>query len=316
MQKTITLSLFAILLAAHTAAAAEKEAVLGADNPGGSYYLYGGGISTWVNEHSKTLRITSQTTRGSVENARLLTAGRLDFGLVNAIASYQQRHGTGQFDGHPSDRLRGIATLDYAPLHLVTYPTSGIKTLADFAGKRVSIGAPGSGSATTANFLFPLAELKGKVSIQNLGFSESASNLRDGNVDAFMAASALPLPAVVDLASTHQIVLLDIPPDLVTALHKESPFYQAIDIPAGTYSGVSKPVHTVAISSLLLTRADTPDEVVTELLTQMFTPDALGYMHNVYRAWDPTPGAALFADIEVPLHPAALKFYQAHGMIK
>jgi TRAP transporter TAXI family solute receptor len=246
----------------------------------------------------------------------LLTGGRLDFGLANAIATYQQRHGTGQFEGQQSDKLRGVATLDSAPIHLVTYPSSGIKTLADFAGKRVSIGAPGSGSATTANFLFPLAGLKDKVTIQNLGFSESASNLRDGNVDAFMAASALPLPAVVDLASTRQIVLLDIPPALVDALHKESPFYQASDIPAGTYPGIDKTVHSVSVSSLLLVRADTPDDVVTELLTQMYDKDALAYMRNVYRAWDPTPGDKLFADIEVPLHPAALKYYKAHGMIK
>ena len=316
MRKLIAFSLFAIVLAAHAATAAEKEVVLGADNPGGSYYLYGGGISTWINQHSKTLRVTSQTTRGSVENARLMTAGRLDFALINAIATYQQRHGTGQFNGHPSDRLRGIAALDSAPIHLVTYPKTGIKTLADFAGKRVSIGAPGSGSATTANYLFPLAGLKGKVTIQNLGFSESASNLRDGNVDAFVSSSALPLPAVVDLASTGKIELLDIPPDLIAALHKESPYYQPFDIPAGTYSGVDKVVHSVAVNSLLLTRSDTPDDVVTELLTQMYTPDALKYMRNVYHAWNPAPGDALFKDIEVPLHPAALKFYKEHGLIK
>ncbi len=65
-----------------------------------------------------------------------------------------------------------------------------------------------------------------------------------------------------------------------------------------------------------MTRADVPDAVVTELLTQMYTPAALEYMRHVYHAWDPHADAKLFADIEVPLHPAALKFYQAHGMLK
>jgi|SRR6185437_15183678 len=316
MRKLIALSVFIALMAAHAVTAAEKEVVLGADNPGGSYYLYGGGLSTWINQHSKTMRMTSQTTRGSVENNRLLTSGKLDFGLANAIATYQQRHGTGRFNGHASDRLRGIAVLDAAPLHIVAFPKSGIKTLADLAGKRVSIGAPGSGSSTTAGFLFPIAGLKGKVTIQNLGFSESASNLRDGNVDAFLAASALPLPAVVDLSSTGKIELIDIPQNMIAALHKESPYYQAFDIPTGTYSGVDNVVHTVAVNSLLITRADTPDDIVTELLTQMYTPDALKYMRNVYHAWNPTPDNALFKDIDVPLHPAALKFYKEHGMIK
>lgn len=316
MRQIFALSILASTLAFQPAFAAQKEVVLGADNPGGSYYLYGGGISTWINEHSKSLRMTSQTTRGSVENARLLTSSRLDFGLVNAIATYQQRHGVGQFKGRPSEKLRGIAALDSAPLHIVTYPSTGIKTVADLASKRVSIGAPGSGSATTANYLFPLAGLTGKVRVQNLGFSESASNLRDGNVDAFFAASALPLPAVVDLSSTHEIVLLDIPKNLVEALHKESPFYQPSDIPAGTYSKVNNPVHTVAVSSLLITRDDTADEVITELLNQIYTPEALSYMRSVYKAWDPGAGEAIFKDIEVPLHPAALKFYKEKGLIK
>jgi TRAP transporter TAXI family solute receptor len=293
-----------------------KEVVLGADNPGGSYYLYGGGLSTWVNEHSKSLRITSQTTRGSVENVRLLASARLQFGLANSIATYQQRHGSGQFVNSGTDKLRGVAALDFAPIHIVTYPAKGINSLADLAGKRVSIGAPGSGSATTANILLPLAGLKGKMTIQNLGFSESASNLRDGNVDAFMAASALPLPAVVDLSSTHKITLIDIPNGLITSLHKENPFYQSFDIPPGTYTGVDKPVHTVAVASLLLASADTPDDVVTELLTQMYTPEALTYMRHVYKAWNPTPAPELFKDIEVPMHPAALKFYKDHGIIK
>jgi uncharacterized protein len=312
----LTTLLTFVLFALHPAHAQVKEVLLGADNPGGSYYLYGGGLSTWVNEHSKSLRITSQTTRGSVENVRLLSNGRLQFALANSIATYQQRHGIGQFAGSASDKARGIAALDFAPLHIVTYPTTGIKSLADLAGKRVSIGAPGSGSATTANILFPLAGLKGKLTTQNLGFSESASNLRDGNVDAFLAASALPLPAVVDLASTHKIELIDIPSDLIAALHKESPFYQSFDIPAGTYASVDKPVHTVAVASLLLTSAETPADVVTELLNQMYTPEALAYMRHVYNAWNPTAAPDLFKDIEVPLHPAALKFYKDKGIIK
>ena len=88
MRQILALSVLAATLAFQPAFGAQKEVVLGADNPGGSYYLYGGGISTWINEHSKSLRMTSQTTRGSVENARLLTNSRLDFGLVNAIATY------------------------------------------------------------------------------------------------------------------------------------------------------------------------------------------------------------------------------------
>lgn len=314
MIRALIVLCFAALMPAQ--ASAQTEVILGADNPGGSYYLYGGGLSNWINQRSKTLRVTSQTTRGSVENVRLLSSGRLAFGLANAVAVYQQRKGIGQFQDHPAENIRGIAVLDVAPLHIVAYPSSGIKTLQDLAGKRVSIGAPGSGSATAAGILFPALGIAGKVKTQNLGFSESAANMRDGNLDAFMAASALPMPAVVDLTSSHAVTLVPMTPDVISAVRKDNPPYQPVIIPANTYSGITQDVPAVGLASLLVVRADIPEDTVYELVSQMFTSDALAYMRNVYRAWDPNPGQELFRDIDVPLHPGALRFYREKGMIK
>lgn len=297
-------------------ASAQSDLLLGADNPGGSYYLYGGGLTTWINQKSKTLRMTSQTTRGSVENVRLLAAGRLSFGLANAVATYQSRKGVGQFKGQQTENIRGIAVLDVAPLHVVTYPSTGIRAMSDLAGKRVSIGAPGSGSATAAGLLFPILNLSGKVKTQNLGFSESSSNLRDGNIDAFMAASALPTPAVVDLTSSHDVTLVPITKEVVDGLRKDNPPYTQVVIPANTYSGITKDVETLGLASLLIVRADVSDDAVYELVSQMYTPEAMTYMKSVYRAWDPKPGEDLFSDIGVPLHPAALRFYKEKGLVK
>ncbi len=314
MIRALIVLCFAALMPAQ--ASAQTEVILGADNPGGSYYLYGGGLSNWINQRSKTLRVTSQTTRGSVENVRLLSSGRLAFGLANAVAVYQQRKGIGQFQDHPAENIRGIAVLDVAPLHIVAYPSSGIKNLQDLAGKRVSIGAAGSGSATAAGILFPALGIAGKVKTQNLGFSESAANMRDGNLDAFMAASALPMPAVVDLTSSHAVTLVPMTPDVISAVRKDNPPYQPVIIPANTYSGITQDVPAVGLASLLVVRADIPEDTVYELVSQMFTSDALAYMRNVYRAWDPHTGQDLFRDIDVPLHPGALRFYREKGMIK
>jgi TRAP transporter TAXI family solute receptor len=298
------------------AASAQTELLLGADNPGGSYYLYGGGLSNWVNQHSQKIRLTSQTTRGTVENVRLLAAGRLSFGLANSLAVYQQAKGVGQFQNQQSDKLRGVALLDMAPLHIVTYASSGIKTMQDLSGKKVSIGAPGSGSASVATVLFPILNLTGKVNTQNLGFSESASNLRDGNIDAFIAASALPMPSVVDLSSANKISLISIPETDIQTLHEQNPPYEPITIPANTYPGVTSDVTTVGMASLLMTTASASDETVTEILQQMYTPEALAYIRSIYRAWDPHSGEAIFEALGVPLHPAAVRFYRENGLIK
>jgi TRAP transporter TAXI family solute receptor len=224
--------------------------------------------------------------------------------------------GVGQFAGQQTDNIRGIAVLDVAPLHVVTYTARGINTLKDLAGRRVSIGAPGSGSASVAGVLFPLLGLNGKVKIQNLGFSESTANLRDGNLDAFMGASALPMPAVVDLTSSNAVTLVPVTQDIINELRKDNPPYAPVVIPANTYSGVTKDVETIGLASLLIVRADVPDAAVYELVSQMYTPEALGYMKNVYRAWDPKPGEDFFGEIGVPLHPAALRYYKEKGMAK
>jgi len=297
-------------------ASAQTELLLGADNPGGSYYLYGGGLSNWINQHSKTIRLTSQTTRGSVENARLLASHRIVFGLINALAVYQQAKGIGQFKGQQSDKLRGIALLDMAPMHIVAYASSGIRTMQDLAGKKVSIGAPGSGSASVASALFSVAHLTGKVKTQNLGFSESASNLRDGNIDAFIAASALPMPAIVDLASANKITLIPLSDADIKALHEQNPPYEPTTIPANTYPGADSDVQTIGTASLLMGTESAPDDAVTEVLRQMYTPEALAYIRSIYKAWDPHSGQSVFDSIGVPLHPAAIRFYKENGVIK
>lgn len=314
--------IFAAAVAAGTIAAGgaaqaqETDVIIGSSSVGGSYYLYAGGLSTYVNDHSDALNTTAQTTRGSVENARLLDAGRLQFGFANGGVVYEQKKGTGQFEGASSDKIRGIATVDIAPLHFVAFAGSEVDSLEDLPGKRVSIGAPGSGSANSTMNLFEAAQMVEQVEVQNLGFDESAANMRDGNLDAFSASSAVPMPAVMDLAASRDITLLGISNDVVTRLRQISPAYQPVTIPSGTYEGIEKDVQTVGVPSMFITHADVPEDVVYEMVRTMFSDEAGGYMRNIYNAWAPTPGAEAFADIGVPLHPGAERFFREQGLIK
>lgn len=315
MNRTIAALAAGTLLLA-TGAQAQQSVVIGSSSVGGSYYLYAGGLSTFINENSDTLQATAQTTRGSVENARLLSAGRLDFGFANGGVVYEQSAGTGQFEGASADNVRGVAVIDIAPLHVVTFADSGIETLPQLEGKQVSVGAPGSGTANTAANLFEAAGLTGKIDVQNLGFDESASNLRDGNLDAFTASSALPMPAVLDLSTSHDVNLVPIDDTVVTALREIAPAYQQVTIPAGTYDGIDADVSSIGVPSMLLTHEGVSEEVVYEFVRQMFAEDAGAYMRNVYNAWNPRPGADAFADLGVPLHPGAERFYREMGLIQ
>lgn len=298
------------------AGAQQTDVIIGSSSVGGSYYLYAGGLSTYLNDNSETLRATAQTTRGSVENVRLLDAGRLQFGFANGGVVYEQKAGSGQFEGASSDKIRGIATIDIAPLHFVTFAGGNIKTLDDLPGKRVSVGAPGSGSANSTMNLFEAADLVDKVEVQNLGFDESAANMRDGNLDAFSASSAIPMPAVMDLAASRSIALLSISEEVIGRLREISPAYQPVTIPGGTYTGIDGDVLTIGVPSMFVTHADVPEDVVYEMVRVMFSDGAGTYMRNIYNAWAPEPGASAFADIGVPLHPGAERFYREQGWIK
>ncbi|MBI4184975.1 MAG: TAXI family TRAP transporter solute-binding subunit [Proteobacteria bacterium] len=297
-------------------AVAATEIVIGSSSPGGSYYLYAGGLASYLNEKSKEVKATARTTRGSVENARLIARDGLDTAFINAQVVHESRHGIGQFKDASTDKLRGVAVVDTAPSHWVVLAESGIKGFDDLKGKRVSIGAAGSGVANTAITVLTAMGLNDKLDLKYLGFDESATNLRDGNLDAVAAGSALPMPAIVDISTHRNIRILSIPMDVIKKVQQASPATNLVVIPKGTYRGVDYDVNSVANPSTLVARSGLADGVVYEIARFLLTDDNRKYMKTIYKAWDPEAGAELWQRIGVPLHPGAARAYKEAGLIK
>jgi hypothetical protein len=298
------------MIAGHAQAA---DVVIGSSAVGGSYYLYAGGLATYLS--SKTpIKATARTTRGSVENARLLDRKAMDLAFINASVLYQQRSGSQQFKDAKSERLRGIAIVDLAPTHVVTLVSHNIKSLQDLRGKRVSIGAAGSGGANSAMVVLSALGIRDDVRIQNLGFEESANNLRDGNLEAFMGGSALPMPAVIDLSTTQNIRLLSFEESFIKKLQASDPATEVTVIPANTYRGVDYRVTTIGHPSTLVTHADMPADTVYAITKVLLQADNRKYMQTIYRAWSPEPGAELWQRIGVALHPGAERAYREAGV--
>lgn len=315
----MTMGTFAALvarLAFASAPALAADIVVGSSAVGGSYNLYAGGLATYLTENVDGIEATARTTRGSVENVRLLDRGELDFGFANGTVLAQQRAGENQFEAAQSDRIRGIAVIDLSPTHFVTLESSDIMTPQDLVGKRVSIGAAGSGGANTAMIVLDALGIGDEVEIQNLGFSESANNLRDGNLEAFSGGSALPMPAVVDLSTTHDIRLLSFDEAFLAGLQEDEPAMEIARIPAGTYAGVDEEVVTMGNPSAFITHDGMDEEVVYQVTRALIAEDNRQYMRAVYSAWDPAPGAELWQRIGVPLHPGAERAYREAGLIK
>jgi hypothetical protein len=240
----------------------------------------------------------------------------MELAFINAAVLFEQKNGLNQFKDAKSDRLRGVALVDLAPTHVVTLAASNIKTFADLRGKRVSIGAAGSGGANSAMKVLEILGMRSDVKIQNLGFEESANNLRDGNLEAFMGGSALPMPAVLDLATTQNIRLLSFEESFIRKLQTNDPATEITVIPPNTYRGIDYPVTTIGTPSTLVTHADVSAEVVYEITKVLLQPENRQYMVGIYRAWNPQPGAELWRRIAVPLHPGAERAYREVGVLK
>lgn len=310
------LAAFAVMGLAGTPALAQQDVVIGSSSVGGSYYLYAGGLSTYLTEKNPKVKATARTTRGSVENVRLLDRGTLDFGFANGTVIAQHKAGDGQFKDAKSDKIRGIAVVDLSPTHFVAMKNSKIMKLEDLKGVRMSIGAAGSGGANTAMIVLDALGIRNDVKIQNLGFSESANNLRDGNLEAFSGGSALPMPAVVDLSTTHDIRLLSFSDQLMAELQKREPAMEIAIIPPKTYRGIDEPVQTIGNPSTLITHVGMSEEAVYEVTKTMLSEDNKKYMRSIYKAWDPTAGLELWKRIGVPLHPGAERAYREAGILK
>jgi TRAP transporter TAXI family solute receptor len=297
-------------------AAQSADVVIGSSAVGGSYYLYAGGLASYLSSKTKNIQATARTTRGSVENARLLDRGGMELAFINAAVLYEQKNGLVQFKGAKSDRLRGVALVDLAPTHVVTLAASGVKSFSDLRGKRLSIGAAGSGGANNAMKVLDILGLREAINIQTLGFEESANNLRDGNLEAFMGGSALPMPAVLDLATTLNIRLLSFEESFIKKLQANDPATEITVIPPNTYRGVDYPVTTIGTPSTLVTHGEVPADVIYEITKVLLQPENRKYMQGIYRAWNPQPGVDLWKRIGVALHPGAARAYREAGLLK
>lgn len=302
-------------LAAAPALAADTV-VIGTSSPGGSYFLMGGALATAVNERTDAIVVTARTTGGSVENMRLLATNQIDVGMSNAAAVYNAVRAAGPFEGQPAvTNARGVATIEISPLHWVTRVASGITSFDDFGGKRVSVGAAGSGTAANAELSLEILGLLDSIRPQFLGFNESADSMRDGNTDVFAASSSVPMPAVSGLASTQRIRLIGYTEEQMAAHLEANPAYMAYTIPGGSYDGFDEPVLTFGVPSTIVVRDDVPDDVVYAFVMLMMREDTAAYMRTAYKTWDPSPAVELFEQIGVPLHPGAERAYRELGLL-
>ena len=245
---------------------------IGTGGTAGTYYPIGGAIAEILNNKIDGMNASAQSTGATVANINMLKDGSVDMAIVQNDITYYAVNGTEMFQGKKVTNLKGIASLYPETCQFVTLDSTGIKTIADLKGKRVAVGAAGSGAEANARQILEAYGITyDDIQVQYLSFGEGASALKDGNVDAAFLTAGFPTAAVQDISSQNKIRLLPVDPAKADELIAKYPFYTKTTIPAGTYQGFDEDVQTISVMAMLVVNDKVDDKLGYEITKAIFS---------------------------------------------
>ena len=277
----------------------------------GTYFAFGGNIAQHATNNAG-IEVLALEGSGSKANCQELQAGNAELAFCQSDVMAYAYEGTNLFATEGKiDNFSTVAALYMEQVQIVTLDPS-IKTVADLKGKRVSIGATGSGVYFNAvDILGAYGMTEADIIPTYQGFGDSANSLKDGQIDAAFVVSGAPTTAIVELATTKTTYIVELEDEYITKLLADSPYYAKAVIPAGTYNGQTKDATTVAVGAVILVRNDVPEEAVYALTADIFDNAAsLVSTHPKYGELSLDFGASITS---VPYHAGAAKYFTEKG---
>ncbi|MGH8633847.1 MAG: TAXI family TRAP transporter solute-binding subunit [Burkholderiales bacterium] len=315
--RKLMLAFIASAAVALPAAAQQKITLSIATGPtGGVYYPMGGGMANVLTKYVPGLNATAESTAGSIANLQFIQTKKADVALSMADASYDAYKGEQKFKGKPVP-VRGLMVLYPNRFHIVTLEGLGINKVADLKGRRVSTGPPNSGTEAKANRVLEAAGLDPSRDItrERLTVQASGDALKDRKIDAYFWSGGIPTAAVTDLAASPgvKIKFLD-HAELAEVLNKKfGPLYVRDVIPAKSYPGQERDAQVTTIWNILVTGADTSDEVAYNIVKTMFDKkEDMVRVHKECENFDLKYQTN--AAIVIPFHPGAVKYFREQGL--
>ena len=281
----------------------------------GVYYPLGVALANSIGKAMPNVKTSVQATKASVENLNLLQAGRgeIAFTLGDSLSDAWKGNEEAGFKT-PLKKLRGVAAVYPNYIQIVARADSGIKALADLKGKKISVGAPKSGTELNARVILGAAGITYKdfAKVEYLPFGESVELMKNRQLDVTLQSAGLGVSALRDLATSVDIVVVAIPADVIRKTNE--PAFLPATIPANTYRGQTTDVATAAAQNYLVTHEGVSTETVYGMTKALWTGlEQLVAAHSAAKAIDPKH--ALQA-MPIPLHPGAEKYYKEVGLIK
>ena len=260
---------------------------------------------------------TAVASNGSVANAAAIAAGLMQSGFVQSDIGYWAYTGTGIYEGRPkADTLRAIASLYPESFHLVASKESGIKSVKDLKGKRLSLDEPGSGTLVDARLILGAYGLTEKdLKAEYLKTQQAADKLKDGQLDAFFSVSGWPYGAISELAATTAIDLVPIDGPEADELVKKYSFFGVDEIPDGAYKNVAG-VKTVGVNAIWTTSTKQTDQLIYAVTAALWDPSTRKLLDSGHAKGKAIRFETALRGLGIPLHPGAEKFYKEKGLIK
>ena len=307
-KRFIAIALCAVMLLALAACGSGGESLtFGTGGDSGTYYAYGGTLAGYVTEHTDT-SVTAVASNGSQTNIEDIASGAIQLGFVQSDVMSYAYQGTRLFE-EPVTNFSTVAALYMEQVQIVTL-NPDIKTVADLAGKNVSIGAVGSGVYFNALDVLGAYDLtEADITPQYQDFATSVDSLKDGKIDAAFIVAGAPTTAVVDLASGNDIYLVSLDQEHIDKLIESSPYYSAYTITADTY-GTPEDCTTVAVGAVVIAGNDVSEDAVYDFVSTIF--DNKGSLGHAKEAELDLEFATSITN--VPYHQGAAKYFQEQGV--
>lgn len=293
-------------------ALAQTQLSIATGGTGGVYYPMGGGLAEIINNHIEGYSATAEVTGASVENMGLIALGDADLAIGLADTVAQAYSGTGRFEGQQLPMIRGLASLYANMVHIVALESSGITSLADLRGKRVSIGAPGSGTEVNTNAILEANGISyDDIEEQRLNFNETADALANGDIDAGFWSVGAPTSSILNLATTQDIVIIALSEAELDAAMAADATFAKTAIPGGSYTGVDEDITVLGIPNVLTVSSEMPDDVAYAITKAMY--ENIAELQAVHPAARETTVDFALAATPVPLHPGAIRYFEEIG---
>ena len=311
---SVALGLGLVLGVAGAMAQAKKQLSIATGGTGGVYYPLAGGFGAILAKEAGGLAATAEVTGGSVDNMKLIGAGKVDVAFTQVDTAVDAINGRDKFTAAKVP-VRALAVLYTNYMQIITLDGSGIAKFEDLKGRRISTGSPGSGTEIFALRLLEAAGIDKDVKRERLGAAESANALKDGKVDAFFFVSGVPTSAITDVAATPNVKMKMIDHEHLVAKIKEKhgPVYAPIVIKAGTYPNQATDNKVASVWNIMSVHENTPDELAYTLTKVMLEKrDDLALVHKEALNIKPEIQRSELAGI--PWHPGALKYFAEKGI--